>query len=130
MKISDLTGYDLIYVGSPYTKYPAGIETAFADVCSLMGALLRQGLKAYSPIAHTHPIAVYGRINPLDHQFWLAYDAAMMAKSDAMIVAMMDGWEISYGIRHEIEAFQTANKPVFFLNPKMFSVRLGYSSAA
>ncbi|MGB6080251.1 MAG: DUF1937 family protein [Xanthobacteraceae bacterium] len=130
MNLSDLTGYDLIYVGSPYTKYPTGIEAAFATVCSLMGKLLAQGLNAYSPIAHTHPIAFHGRIDPLDHQFWLAYDAAMMAKSDAMIVAMMDGWEMSYGVRHEIETFQVANKPVFFLNPKSLSVRLGYSSAA
>lgn len=130
MNLSDLTGYDLLYVGSPYTKYPAGIEAAFATVCSLMGKLLARGLKAYSPIALTHPIAIHGRIDPLDHQFWLAYDAAMMAKSDAMIVAMMDGWEMSYGVRHEIETFQAANKPVFFLNPKSLSVRLGCSIEA
>ena len=115
--LADLKQYDLIYVGTPYSKYPGGIESAFVDACKLTARLLRQGLKVYSPIVHCHPISTHGGIDPLDHSFWLAVDAVMMAKADAMIVAMMPGWEASIGIRHEIQAFIEAGKPLFFMSP-------------
>ena len=117
MKYHYLQKYDLIYVGTPYTKYPGGIETAFIDACKLMARLLDAGLNVYGPISHTHPIAIHGNLDPLDHSIWLPFDAAMMGKSDAMIVAMMTGWESSYGVRHEIQTFVAASKPVYFMSP-------------
>lgn len=117
MKLSDLKSYALIYVGTPYSKWADGLDAAFVEASKLTARLMQAGLKVYSPIAHTHPLAVYGNIDPLDHSIWLPFDGAMMDKADAMIVAMMDGWETSKGVRHEIEVFTEAGKPVFFLNP-------------
>lgn len=118
MKLENLKKFDLLYVGTPYSKYPGGIEVAFIDACKLTARLLQDAsLKVYSPIVHMHPVAMHGGIDPMDHSVWLAIDAAMMDKSDAMIVAMMPGWESSYGIRHEIQAFVEAGKPVYFLSP-------------
>ncbi len=121
MKLADLKKYELIYVGTPYSKYPGGIEEAFKDACKLTARLMGEGLKVYSPIAHTHPLAIYGELDPLDHAIWLPFDAAMMHKSDAMIVAMMSGWESSFGIRHEIQTFVEAYKPIIFLSPNDLS---------
>lgn len=121
MKLDHLKSFDLIYVGTPYTKYPAGIHAAFVDACRLTARLLREGLKVYSPIAHTHPIAIHGEIDPLDLGIWLPFDAAMIGKSDAMIVAMLPGWETSTGVRHEMQAFVMAGKPVYFLCPSDLS---------
>jgi nucleoside 2-deoxyribosyltransferase len=117
MKLEHLKKYDLIYVGTPYTKYPAGIHAAFVDACRLTARLLREGLKVYSPIAHTHPIAIHGEIDPLDLAVWLPFDAAIMDKSDAMIVGMLPDWERSTGVKHEIQAFVAAGKPVYFMSP-------------
>lgn len=122
MTLSDLAQYDLLYVGTPYTKYPGGIERAFVDACKLTGRLLTNGLNVYSPIAHTHPVAIHAGIDPLDHTIWLPFDQSMMDVSDAMIVAMMEGWETSYGVKHEIETFQRAGKLVFYLDPKSLAV--------
>lgn len=124
MNISDLKHFELIYVGTPYTKYPGGIELAFADACKLTARLIGEGLNVYSPIVHCHAVAIHGGIDPLDHKFWLSVDAAMMHKADAMIVAMMDTWEDSTGIKHEVDAFCLANKPWFYLNPADLSVSL------
>jgi hypothetical protein len=123
MKLSDLKAHELIYVGTPYSKFRGGIEAAFAAACNLMGGFVMQGLKVYSPIAHTHPIAIYCGLDPFDHSLWLPFDQAIMAKSDAMIVAEMDGWADSYGVKHEIEVFRSAYKPVYFVNPKSMEVR-------
>lgn len=122
MNISDLKSYPLIYVGTPYTRYPAGIEAAFEGACKITARLLQEGLRVYSPIAHTHPIAIHGKIDPLDLNVWLPFDAAIMGKSDAMIVAQMDTWNQSTGVRHEVETFRAAGKPVFYLCPSTWKI--------
>lgn len=121
--IEDVAKYGLVYLATPYSKYPLGIEAAFKDAAKLTARLLRVKVRAYSPIAHTHPIALYGKVDPLDHGIWLPFDEAIMAKSDAMLVAKMDGWEESRGIKHEIEFFTAAGKPIYYLDVSTLEVR-------
>ena len=112
------TGDPLCYLGTPYTRYPCGLQRAFIDACKLAGRLLRtSAIKVYSPIAHTHPIAIHGDIPAHDHAIWLPFDALMMARCDILLVAHMDGWAESKGIAHEIEVFTQARKPIFALDP-------------
>lgn len=106
----------LYYLATVYTKYPRGIEAAFEDAARLAGRLLRTGIVVYSPIAHTHPIAMLSGIDPLDHSIWLDFDARMMRAADACLVALMTGWRDSYGVNHEIEFFRAAEKPVLYLD--------------
>lgn len=116
MDLDGLRGLD-IYLATPYSKYPQGIEAAFAEACRICGDLLRRGLIVYSPIAHTHPIAIHANIDPYDHAVWLPFDHVRMAKSDAMLIAKMDSWDISTGIQHEIQYFADNRKPIFYLDP-------------
>lgn len=113
----DLQTNALIYLATPYTRYVGGITLAFERASSLAADLIKRGLNVYSPIAHTHPIAVYGNIDPLDHGIWLNFDAVMMTKADALMVAKLHGWTESYGVRHEIEQFKSVGKPIFYLDP-------------
>lgn len=122
MKLRDLKHFALIYVGTPYSKWADGLDAAFVEASKLTARLMQEGLRVYSPIAHTHPLAIHGNIDPLDHDIWLPFDGAMMDKSDAMIVAMMTGWFESKGVRHEIDVFNVAGKPVFFLNPETLDI--------
>lgn len=121
--IEDVARYGLVYLATPYSKYPAGLEAAFVDAAKLTARLLRVGVKVYSPIAHTHPIAVHGNLDALDHSIWLPFDEAIMAKSDAMLVAKMDGWDKSIGIKHEIGVFGAAEKPIYYLDVETLAVR-------
>lgn len=118
----DLRQFALCYLATPYTKYPKGIERAFEEASTLAAHLLIAGIKVYSPIAHTHPLAKYSHLDPLDHSIWLPFDQAMMDACDALIVAHMTGWEDSYGVTHEIETFRAARKPIFDLDPNTFAV--------
>lgn len=113
--MTDMIG--LGYLATPYTKYPAGIEQAWIDACSLTARLMVTGLCCYSPIAHTHPLAIHGRLDPLDHSIWLPFDEVMMARADALIVARMPSWETSKGIAYEVDFFERAGKPIFDLDP-------------
>jgi hypothetical protein len=108
----------LVYLATPYSKYPLGVEQAFINAAKLAAQLLLTGLKVYSPICHCHSLATYGGINALDHSIWLPFDEAMMARCDVLIVAQMEGWQESVGIKHEIVFFEAAQKPIFDLNVK------------
>lgn len=113
----------LAYLATPYSKYPGGPPAAFVDASKLAAKLLVAGVRVYSPIAHTHPLAVYGNLDPLDHRLWLPFDEAMMAKADVLIVAHMVSWETSKGIAHEVEFFTRANKPIFDLDPVTLAMK-------
>ena len=106
----------LAYLATPYTKYPGGVYYAFRDAAALVAQLLHAGVNAYSPIAHTHPVAIYGGLDPLDHEIWLPFDELMMSRCDSLIVAHMPTWETSKGIAHEIAFFERAGKPIFDLD--------------
>lgn len=117
-----LRSYPLIYLATPYSKYKGGISAAFAAAAKCAAKLVRERVKVYSPIAHTHPIAIFGSIDPLDHAIWLPFDEAMMEMSAALVVATMDGWRESFGVAHEIGVFARAAKPIFLLDPHLLDV--------
>lgn len=112
----------LAYLATPYTRYPAGPYAAFVHACELAARLIRAGVHVYSPIAHSHPIALHGAIDPLDQAFWNDVDAVMLDKCDTLLVAHMDGWEQSSGIRHEVETFERHRKPIFDLDPQTLAM--------
>ena len=112
-----LTGGTLAYLATSYSKHPHGHELAFREAARLVAKLLCAGVNAYSPIAHTHPVAIYGGLDLLDHAIWLPFDELMMHRCDALIVAHVDGWQESKGIAHEVAFFEKADKPIFDLDP-------------
>lgn len=114
-KLKELAGDGYLYLATPYSKHPEGISKAFLDACKAAGWFIRNGIGVFCPIAHTHPIAVHCKISLLDHEVWLPADKPMMDMARGIVVCQMPSWEESYGIRHEIEVFQKAGKPVEYL---------------
>jgi len=103
------------YLATPYSKYPGGIKKAWEMACGIAAWFIRQGVHVYCPIAHTHPIAIHGALDPYDHDLWMALDEKMMAQAHGLIVAQMDGWQRSHGIGLETAYFEKAGKPVRYL---------------
>lgn len=112
----------LSYLATPYTNFPGGLQAAFRIAAKLTAALIRSGVNVYSPIAHTHPAAVYGGLDPLDHAIWMKFDEVMMERCDTLIVAHLTTWERSKGVAHEIAFFERAGKPIFDLNPRTMAM--------
>lgn len=113
--LKKLRMYKLCYLATPYTKFPGGIHIAFVEASRFAAKLMEAGISVYSPIAHTHPLAIYGNVDPLNHNIWLPFDEAMMNVSDALLVAQMPTWEISKGIQMEIDHFEDAKKDIHYL---------------
>jgi hypothetical protein len=105
------------YLATPYSKYPAGLEAAFHLALDAAGLLIRAKVPVYSPIAHTHPIAILTGMDPLDHAIWLPADKPMMDAAGGLIMLRAESWEQSYGMKHELNLFQGAKKPVVWMDP-------------
>lgn len=105
----------LIYLATPYSRHPAGLECAHKQACKAVAALLKKGTAAFSPIAHSHPVAEHGGLDPLDHDVWLPFDRPIMEAADELWIVQMPGWDDSYGIEQERKAFQSAGKPIKYL---------------
>ena len=112
-KIKEMVPF--VYLATPYSKFPEGIHAAFLAACEVAAWLIGQTVRVYCPIAHTHPIAIAGMIDPHDHKIWLPADRPFMDAAGGLLVAKLPTWEDSFGIAMEIETFQKAGKPVEFL---------------
>jgi hypothetical protein len=124
--VGDLCQYKVVYTASPYSLYPAGRVAAFRDICTVSAKLIKSGVSVYAPIVMTHPIAIHGDLmgfhNDPDSFDWIKFDEAMMNVSDALLVAKMLTWEVSVGIKYEINFFRKAGKPIYYLNPHTMEV--------
>jgi Domain of unknown function (DUF1937) len=121
--ISGLRVYPLIFLSTPYSRYASGLQEAFEGACKLAGRLIINGLNIYSPIAHSHPIAFYGEINPLDVKLWMRLNEPHIKAANAILVGEMAGWKDSDGVKNEMDAFAMAGKPIYFVNPNSLALR-------
>ena len=112
-----MTDGEFWYVATPYSKYPGGLHEAFMLAVRVRGGLIRAGIPSFSPIVHSHPVAMECDMDPRDHGIWLPCEAPIMAAAVGLIVVMADGWQDSYGMGQEIEAFITTHRPFVYLDP-------------
>lgn len=124
------------YLASPYTARDAdglpdiaAMERRYVEACLVAGALIAAGFRLYCPIAHTHPIAVHCGMPLESHDLWLPADRPFLERCDELWIAMMSGWQASYGVNHEAGFFRERGRPVYLLNPHDPVGSLRYSRA-
>jgi hypothetical protein len=106
----------LIYLASPYSKYPGGRNAAFVVACDKAAELMLQGTKVFCPIAHSHPIEDIGMDGVIqDGDFWLSQDFAVLSRCDELWVYKMPGWDVSYGVGKEIDFAVENGIPIKYL---------------
>lgn len=107
----------VIYLACPYShEDPAVRQQRFEDVTAAANRLVADGVILYSPITSSHAIEQAGNwVKP--GAFWLPFDEPFMELCEELWVLMLDGWQDSSGVTHEILHFQSRNKRVRFLVP-------------
>lgn len=107
--------HDLIYVGSPYNhKDPMVRQHRYEQVRAYVAKLGRDGLVAYSPIIHWHPMAVHHEL-PKGFDFWEKADLTILSKSTSMRVLQLKGWKESVGLQAEIDFAHRIELPITYI---------------
>jgi len=105
----------IVYLATPYSHPDASVrEHRFREVNRVAGDMMRRGEHVFSPISHTHPIALACDL-PKGWEFWEAYDRAMMKACGRVVVLMQHGWEASVGVQSEITIARELGLPIEFM---------------
>lgn len=121
ISLEDLKKFPLIYLASPYTKYPAGLDEAAKEIGRIAANLLLAGVHAYSPIAYGHELSRHG-VDPLDVNIWHGFNDTQLEKSDAIVIARMVGWQTSDGVAREMKFAEDRRRPLYFIHPDTLEV--------
>jgi len=105
-----------IYIASPYSHPAFSIrEQRFEAVSEYTASMVKEGIVAYSPIAHSHPLAeTYGIRG--DFAFWAHQNYGMLCKASELRVLKLPGWESSEGVEAEIEFAHQCGIPVLYVD--------------
>lgn len=106
----------MIYLASPYSHPDAlTVKTRYLLVEQTAALLIKRGLFVWSPIVHCHEMT--GRhIMPTDAEFWKAYNFDFMRRADAIYVLKIPGWELSKGVKMEIDFAIYNGIPLVYVN--------------
>lgn len=104
-----------IYLATPYFhKDPAIRQRRFEIINRIAAGLIAAGDIVFSPISHSHPIAL-AKALPLRFDYWEASDRAFIAWADELWVYKGTGWTESTGVWREVLIARELGKPVRYL---------------
>ena len=107
-----------IYLATPYSDPSPAVRAArFTAVNEVAARLMGEGFLVFSPISHTHPIALAGDL-PKGWEFWREYDLTFIEWCDEVHVLMQPGWEDSVGVTAETLIAIEMNKPVVYIKAR------------
>ena len=101
----------LIYIASPYTGTPDEMDHRFHLAVWYVSKLCNEGHVAYSPIVHFHPVAIHHDL-PRDIEYWKRHNTAMLRRSENLHVLKIEGWDISSGVKFEMDLAESLNLPI------------------
>jgi len=105
-----------IYLAIPYSGFE---EESFSVANKIAAELMLEGHIVFSPISHTHPIALSGDL-PKGWQYWKTFDESFIEWCDQLAVVIMknQGEERvrnSQGIAGELTLADVYNKPIYYI---------------
>jgi len=102
------------YICWPYSHPDPEIrELRFRECAQFAAKLAMEGYVVIAPIAHSHPLAIYGGLRG-DWDSWRKQDEAFIRASKEVLVPKVRGWDTSVGIRAEIDFARSLGIPVVF----------------
>ncbi len=105
-----------IYLATIYStdSTPALRISRYEAVNKVAAKLMGKGYLVFSPISHTHPIALVGDLS-VGWDFWKDFDYAFIDWCDEVYVFMQKGWEYSVGVHAEKLIALELKKPIKYL---------------
>lgn len=105
----------LTYLATPYSHPGKAVRQSRFEVVNAVAArLIGEGYLIYSPISHSHPIALAGQL-PTGWDYWERYDRLILSVCSQLIVVCQNGWSESVGVKAEIDTAREIGLPVSFM---------------
>ena len=104
----------LIYLAQPYTGTDDEMQHRYEIGCEVSAKLMREGHFIFSPIAHGHGIADFGL--PREFEYWRGYCELTLGRCDELFLLMIDGWQASTGVEHELSFADQRGIPIKILD--------------
>ena len=106
---------ELTYLAVPYShEDPTVREYRFLMANKAAAQLMNMGKLVYSPISHTHPIAVDNDL-PNSWEYWKRMDEAFLSYSKELYILKIDGYNESKGVRAEKEYAIKNGMDIYYL---------------
>lgn len=103
-----------VYVAIPYTHPSLAMKKYRFEVANLYTAwLFRQGVWAFSPIGHSHPLGPYDVGTGWSD--WEAFDLHLIDNCKEVHVLMLPGWRESHGVQDEVKYAMAEGVPVRYI---------------
>ena len=110
----------MTYVAIPYSHPDPDVrENRFRIANRVAAKLMADGLLVFSPISHSHPIALElerDGDSPKDFEYWKDTCRRNVGMCDSVTVVTAFGWEHSVGLRNEVQLACETGKEVRFVN--------------
>lgn len=107
----------MVYLASPYTdEHPEIMEIRYGHVMEITAYLIRKGYVVFSPIVHCHVLA-NKYLLPKNFEFWQKYNESAIVSCESFMVAAIDSWEKSVGVRSEYNLAVREGKEVGLITP-------------
>ena len=109
----------MIYIASPYAHPEEAVTKYRLDESARYAAfLLRNGVNAYSPLAHGAKLCDFMPPGKDNHGTWMPHDFEMLSYCSHLYVLALDGWKQSRGVLLEIGYAVGKGLPIFLVTPK------------
>lgn len=105
------------YLATPYRAYPHGLAYARLQATKQAAILSDAGISVFSPIVHTHEIALHTATLKPESTEWVGLDMPLVRAARGVILCMLPGWEQSAGITRECNEAIKLGKPVIYMTP-------------
>lgn len=109
----------LIYLGQPYSSNSDEVMNwRYEKSCEFAAMFHESGLNWFSPISMSHRASEYLTDEvKKDWKAWEKLDLYYASLSSCLVICALNNWRESTGLTAEIEYFERAGKPIFYLNP-------------
>lgn len=122
--LDELRALALIFLSTPYTAHPNGLEIAHGQTCDLVIKLHHQKVWGiYSPILHFHDVAYYGNL-PTTANHWKEENEHKLRVASALLIGKLPGWDKSDGIQSEVEYASAWKKRIYLIDPETLELEL------
>lgn len=104
-----------IFLACPYSHADSSVvHERFLKCNEVAAAIVESGNCVFSQVSMSHPInlAFKGKDSAAIGKLWGPVDAVFMEAMEELIIIDLPGWDVSSGIKREIEFFESKGRTV------------------